>query len=73
LEVNWGDINIKKQEFILFKDKQTYNFMIVGFSRKRDYGEVYFTDYNRRTSVYRGSDVKEVIKLAKKESRSLRR
>jgi hypothetical protein len=47
--------------------------MIVGFTHKYDYGEIYFTDNNRRTSVYRGSDVKEVIKLAKKESSSLRR
>ena len=47
--------------------------MIVGFTREHDYGEIYFTDENRRTSIYRGSDVKEVIKLAKRESRSLRR
>jgi hypothetical protein len=47
--------------------------MIVGFTRKHDYGEVYFTDNNRKTFVDRGSDVKEVIKLAKKESSSLRR
>jgi hypothetical protein len=46
--------------------------MIVGFTREHDYGEIYFTDHNRRTSVYRGSDVKEVIKLAKEESSSLR-
>jgi hypothetical protein len=58
---------------ILLKDKQTFNFMILGFTREYDYGEIYFTDHNRRTSVYRGSDVKEVIKLAKKESSSLRR
>lgn len=45
--------------------------MIVGFSREHDYGEIYFTDHNRRTSVYRGSDVKEVIRLAKRESRGL--
>jgi predicted membrane GTPase involved in stress response len=63
---------VKKQELILLRGKKTYNFMIVGFSREDDYGEVYFTDDNRRTSVYRGSDVKEVIKLAKKESFSLR-
>jgi hypothetical protein len=67
-----GGIIVKKQELILFKDKQTYNFMIVGFTRKHDYGEVYFTDHDKKTSIYRGSDVKEVIKLAKKESRSLR-
>jgi hypothetical protein len=42
--------------------------MIVGFRREQEYGEVYFTEDNRRTSVYRGSDVKEVIRLAKKES-----
>jgi hypothetical protein len=42
--------------------------MIVGFARKHDYGEIYFTDNNNRTSVYRGSNVKEVIKLAKRES-----
>jgi hypothetical protein len=67
-----GGINIKKQEFILLKDKQTYNFMILGFTSEHDYGELYFTDNNRRTSVYRGSDVKEVVMLAKKESSSLR-
>jgi hypothetical protein len=47
--------------------------MIIGFNCEHEYGEIYFTDNNRRTSVYRGSDVKEVIKLAKKESSSLRR
>jgi hypothetical protein len=66
-----GVINIKKQELILFKEKQTYNFMILGFTREQEYGEIYFTDHNRRTTVYRGSDVKEVIKLAKRRSRSL--
>jgi hypothetical protein len=57
---------------ILYKDKQTYNFMIVGFSREHEYGEVYFKDHNKRTYIYRGYDVKEVIKLAKRESSSLR-
>ncbi|MCA1054322.1 hypothetical protein LCM10_04925 [Rossellomorea aquimaris] len=61
---------IKKQELILFKDKQSYNFMILGFTREQEYGEIYVTDHNRRTSIYRGSDVKEVIKLAKRKSRS---
>jgi hypothetical protein len=46
--------------------------MILGFSRNQEYGEIYFTDHNRRTSVYRGSDVKKVIKEAKRESNSLR-
>jgi hypothetical protein len=68
-----GGINIKKQELILFKEKQTYNFIILGFNREQEYGEIYFTDHNRRTTVYRGSDVKEVIKEAKKESSSLKR
>ncbi|RBP00185.1 hypothetical protein [Rossellomorea aquimaris] len=68
-----GGITIKKQELILLKGQQTYNFTIVGFNREHDYGEVYFTYENRRTSVYRGSDVTEVIKLAKRESRSLLR
>jgi hypothetical protein len=45
--------------------------MILGFTREYEYGEIYFTDNNRRTSIYRGSDGKEVIKLAKKDSRSL--
>jgi hypothetical protein len=45
--------------------------MILGFTREEKYGEIYFTDSNRRTTVYRGSDVKEVIKLAKRKSRSL--
>jgi hypothetical protein len=52
---------------------QTYNFMILGFTREHDYGEIYFTDNDRITSVYRGSDVKEVIKLAKRKSSHLRR
>jgi hypothetical protein len=68
-----GGIIVKKQELILLKDKQTYNFMILGFSREHEHGEIYFTDHDRRTSVYRGSDVKEVIKLAKRESSSLLR
>jgi hypothetical protein len=68
-----GGINMKKQELILFKEKQTYNFMILGFTREQEYGEIYFTDHNRKTTVYRGSDVKEVIKLAKRKSRSLQR
>jgi|GEM_PF-6289724 len=62
---------MKKQELILLKGKKTYNFMIFGFRHKHEYGEVYFTEDNRRTSVYRGSDVKEVIRLAKRESSSL--
>jgi hypothetical protein len=68
-----GGINVKKQELILLKNKQTYNFIIVGFTRKHGYGEVYFTDHDEKTSIYRGSDVKEVIKLAKRESSSLHR
>ncbi|MGD6846310.1 hypothetical protein [Rossellomorea aquimaris] len=62
---------MKKQELILLKGKKTYNFMIFGFRREHEYGEVYFTEDNRRTSVYRGSDLKEVIRLAKRESRIL--
>jgi hypothetical protein len=65
-----GGINIKKQELSLFKEKQTYNFMILGFTPEQKYGEIYFTDQNRRTSVYRGSNVIEVIKLVKRKSRS---
>jgi hypothetical protein len=47
--------------------------MILGFTREHDYGEIYFTDNNRKTSIYRGSDVKKVIKLAKRKSSSLHR
>jgi hypothetical protein len=64
-------IEIKKQEFVLLMDKQVYNFMIVGFDNKKAYGEIYFTENYRRTLIFRGSDVKEVIRMAKKESCSL--
>ncbi|PRX79760.1 hypothetical protein B0G93_101510 [Bacillus sp. V-88] len=55
------------------KDKQVYRFKIVGFDEKNAYGEIYFTENDRSTSIFRGSDVKEVIRLAKKESCNLRR
>jgi hypothetical protein len=61
-------IEINKQEFVLMKDKQVYRFMIVGFDDKNAYGEVYFTENDRTTSIFRGSDVKEVIRLAKRDS-----
>ncbi|MCA1063890.1 hypothetical protein QTG56_01510 [Rossellomorea sp. AcN35-11] len=64
-------MEIKKQELILMKDKQVYNFMIVGFDNKA-YGEIYLTENYRKTSIFRGSDVKEVIRLAKRETCSLR-
>jgi hypothetical protein len=64
-------IEIKKQEFVLFKNKHVYNFTIVGFDIRNSYGEIYFTENDRKTFIFRGSDVKEVIKLAKKESSSL--
>ncbi len=55
-------------------NKQVYRFKIVGFDeRNASYGEVYFTENNRTTSIFRGSDVKEVIRLVKKESYNLRR
>jgi hypothetical protein len=54
------------------KDKQVYRFMIVGFDEKNAYGEIYFTENDRSTSIFRGSDVKEVIRLVKKESSGLR-
>lgn len=54
------------------KDKQVYRFKIVGFDNKNAYGEIYFTENGRSTSIFRGSDVKEVIRLAKKESCGLR-
>ncbi|WP_374055819.1 hypothetical protein [Rossellomorea sp. FM04394] len=57
---------------VLFKDKQVYNFMIVGFDEKNAYGEIYLTENDCKTSIFRGSDVKEVIRLAKKESCGLR-
>lgn len=54
------------------KDKQVYHFKIVGFDEKNAYGEVYFTENDRTTSIFRGSDVKEVIRLVKEESSGLR-
>jgi hypothetical protein len=65
-------IEIKKQEFILMKDKQVYRFKIVGFDDKNAYGEIYFTENDRTTTIFRGSDVKEVFRLVKKESSGLR-
>jgi hypothetical protein len=61
-------IEIKKQEFVLMKDKKVFSFKIVGFDNKNAYGEIYFTENDRTTSIFRGSDVKEVIRLVKKES-----
>ncbi|BCB04085.1 hypothetical protein KH172YL63_22180 [Bacillus sp. KH172YL63] len=55
------------------KGKQVYNFMIVEFDDKNAYGEIYFTENDSKTSIFRGSDVKEVIRLVKKESCGLRR
>ncbi len=46
--------------------------MIVGFDEKNAYGEIYLTENDCKTSIFRGSDVKEVIRLAKKESCGLR-
>jgi hypothetical protein len=66
-------IEIKKQEFVLMKDKQVYRFKIVGFDEKNAYGEIYFTENNRTTSIFRGSDVREVIRLVKEENCGLRR
>ncbi|MBN8193377.1 hypothetical protein JI667_14600 [Bacillus sp. NTK074B] len=54
------------------KDKQVYRFKIVGFDEKNAYGEIYFTENDKSTSIFRGSDVKEVIRLVKKESCGLR-
>jgi hypothetical protein len=65
-------IEIKKMEMVLLKDKQVYNFMIVGFDEKNSYGEIYLTENDRKTSIFRGSDMKEVIRLAKRESCGLR-
>jgi hypothetical protein len=66
-------IEIKKQEFVLLKDKQVYRFKIVGFDNKKTYGEIYFTENGRSTSIFRGWDVKEVIRLVKKDISGLRR
>ncbi|MGF3104541.1 hypothetical protein [Rossellomorea sp. DUT-2] len=54
------------------KDKQVYSFKIVGFDGKNAYGEIYFTENDQSTSIFRGSDVKEVIRLVKQESSRLR-
>ncbi|NMH68030.1 hypothetical protein HF072_04485 [Bacillus sp. RO3] len=61
-------IEIKKQEFVLIKGKKVYSFKIVGFDNKNAYGEIYLTENDKTTSIFRGSDVKKVIRLAKKES-----
>jgi predicted membrane GTPase involved in stress response len=53
---------------MLLMDKQVYNFMIIGVVDKHNYVEVYFTENSKKTSIYRGSNVKEVIKLAKKKA-----
>jgi hypothetical protein len=65
-------IEIKKQEFVLLKGKQVYRFKIVGFDDRNGYGEIYFTENDRTTSIFRGSDVREVIRLVKKERCGLR-
>jgi hypothetical protein len=57
-----------KREWMLLKDNKAYKFIILGFEHRDDYGELYFTDNFKRTSVYWGSDVKKCIKSAKKES-----
>ena len=54
------------------KDKKVYRFMIVGFDEKNAYGEIYFTENDKSTSIFRGSNVKEVIRLVKRERCGLR-
>jgi hypothetical protein len=66
-------IEIKKQELTLLKNDQVYKFMLVGFDDKETYGEIYFIENDRRTSIFRGSDAKKLIRWAKKESCYLRR
>lgn len=64
---------MKKREMVLFKDKEVYQFVIVGFNDREAYGEIYLTKNDRKTSIYRGSDMKKVMRLAKRESCNLRR
>jgi len=64
---------MKKREMVLLKDKEVYQFVIVGFNDREAYGEIYLTKNDEKTAIYRGSDMKEVIKRAKKQSCFLQR
>jgi hypothetical protein len=61
-------IKIKKQEWMLIRDKRIYNLVIIGFNVQHGYGEIYITSNNQKTSIFRGSNVRNVLKQAKKES-----
>jgi predicted membrane GTPase involved in stress response len=62
---------MEKREMVLLKDKEVYQFVIVGFNDRESYGEVYLTKNDRKTSIYRGSNMKKVMSLAKRESCNL--
>ena len=64
---------MKKREMVLLKDKEVFQFVIVGFDDREAYGEIYLTKNDRKTSIYRGSNMKKVMSLAKRESCNLRR
>ncbi|WP_226672091.1 hypothetical protein [Rossellomorea aquimaris] len=57
-----------KVELIVLKGKDTLGFHIIGFNSNKDYGEVFVTINNSKTSIFRGTGSREVIRKARKET-----
>jgi hypothetical protein len=57
-----------KVELKVIKGKDTLGFVILGFNPKKDYGEVFVTINNSKTSIFRGTGSRDVIKRARIET-----
>ncbi|MGD7048814.1 hypothetical protein [Rossellomorea marisflavi] len=53
---------------MVIQNKKTLTYELIGFKDEQSYGEIYVTNDDSKTSIFRGTGLKRVIRDAKKGS-----
>ncbi|MFS8187538.1 hypothetical protein [Rossellomorea marisflavi] len=53
---------------MVIQNKKTLTYELIGFKDEQSYGEIYVTNDDSKTSIFRGTGLKRVMRDAKKGS-----
>ncbi|MEW5570399.1 hypothetical protein [Rossellomorea marisflavi] len=53
---------------MIIQNKKTLTYEFIGFKDEQSYGEIYVTNDDSKTSIFRGTGLKRVMRDAKKGS-----